>query len=367
MLHPIDAGRNIPADYQAYPTRMNGFVSDDAAGVFQITERYKLADRKIKAGCELFRAGEKGDAIYSFIEGWVALYNLLEDGRRQILQFALPGTVLAFVPSRGGVMNYGALALTNAVVSVTTHERLGRISLDNPEIGMRLAGLISQDRNLAYDQLSSIGCCAARERVAHLLLDLFIRCRMRWPGHCIEEMHLPLTQEHIGDATSLTGVHVNRVLRELREDGIVEFHYRRLRIMNPDKLADVAGIDPRAALLWLKDPPASGARGHHQHNGGVQAPVRVIGCNNIAEKPDERKAFRVGPRGRVEGDKIIPINVDRLRAKKVIIVKGRTMIASGAIKNREVGERISRGAMTPSRPIRLAQKYSPRSSAAINV
>jgi hypothetical protein len=68
-------------------------------------------------------------------------------------------------------------------------------------------------------------------------------------------MLLPLTQEDIGDATGLTNVHVNRILRDLREEGVVEFHYRRLRIINPDKLADVAGVDPRVAVWrpWIDD------------------------------------------------------------------------------------------------------------------
>lgn len=63
-------------------------------------------------------------------------------------------------------------------------------------------------------------------------------------------MHLPLTQEHIGDATGLTGVHVNRVLRDLKKDGVLEFHYRRLRILDPDRLVDIAGIDPHLLLPW---------------------------------------------------------------------------------------------------------------------
>ena len=60
------------------------------------------------------------------------------------------------------------------------------------------------------------------------LLELFVRYRAHWPGHRAEEMQLPLTQEHIADATGLTGVHVNRVLGELRGEGIVQFHYRKL-------------------------------------------------------------------------------------------------------------------------------------------
>ncbi len=54
-------------------------------------------------------------------------------------------------------MHYSAQALTDAVVCIISHEKLGRLCRDNPEIGMRLAGLISQDRSLAYDHLSNIG------------------------------------------------------------------------------------------------------------------------------------------------------------------------------------------------------------------
>jgi hypothetical protein len=75
-------------------------------------------------------------------------------------------------------------------------------------------------------------------------------------------MHLPLTQEHIGDATGLTGVHVNRVLRDLRSDGVLEFHYRRLRVLDPDKLVEVAGIDPHVALSWMRDDGSDAVADH---------------------------------------------------------------------------------------------------------
>ena len=120
-----------------------------ALGLLSAIVCHKSADRKIKAGYDLFRMGERGEAIYSLVDGWVALYNLLDDGRRQILQFTLPGTVLAFPPARGGMMSYGAQALTDAVVGVIPHETLGRLCQANPELGIQIAGLISQDRGLA--------------------------------------------------------------------------------------------------------------------------------------------------------------------------------------------------------------------------
>ena len=267
---------------QSCPAPVTCFEQNRAGDVSHVVSLYRSADREIEAGCDLFRFGERGEAIYSLVDGWIALYNLQEDGRRQILQFAPPGTILAFVPTRGAALGYSAQALTDAVVHIVPHEKLGRLFREFPDAGMQLAGLIAQDRSLAYDQLSCIGRSSARGRVAHLLLELFVRCRMRWPGHRSEEMHLPLTQEHIGDATGLTGVHVNRVLRDLRKEGIVEFHYRRLRILNPDKLVDVAGIDPHVALPWINDELSGGVvagrPNGRDHEVGPQLPRSVCGC-----------------------------------------------------------------------------------------
>ena len=273
MSNLMNTARTIPKDRQAYPALVERPDLDRAADVLHVASQYKSADRAIKAGCDLFRLGERGEAVYSLVDGWAALYILLEDGRRQILQFAPPGSVLAFVPTQGAMMNYSAQALTDTVISVIPHAKIGRLFREHPEIGMQLAGLIAQDRSLAYDHLSSIGRSSARKRVAHLLLELFIRCRMRWPGHRGEEMHLPLTQEHIGDATGLTGVHVNRVLRDLWKERILEFHYRRLRILNPDKLVDIAGIDPHATLSWINEDSSDEVVADHRKKGATTAHV----------------------------------------------------------------------------------------------
>lgn len=230
--------------------RISARMQDLEGRPLNVLERAR-SKRVIKAGCDLFRSGERGQAIYNLVDGWVILYNLLEDGHKQILHFALPGTILAFVSSGEAVMNFSAQALTDVVVNVIPHKDLNRLSRNDPEIGLRLAGLISRDRGLAYDHLSSIGRRSARERVAFLLLELFVRSRLRWPSHRGEEIELPLTQEHMGDAIGLTGVHVNRVLRELCKKEIAEFHYRHLRILNPERLADEARIDRHIAASWI--------------------------------------------------------------------------------------------------------------------
>ena len=257
MTGKTGSSNNIPVDCGTCRARVDGLCEGCGPEVVRIIAGYKSGDRAFKSGQHLINIGEPCRELLNVVDGWILLYNLLEDGRRQILYFALPGAVLGLFPARDGTSTYGAQALTDAVVCVIPRQNLAPLSARHPEVALRLSEIASRDLSLAYDHLTSIGRRSARERVAHLLLELYIRYRAQWPGHRIEEMRLPLTQEHIGDATGLTGVHVNRVLADLRKEGIIEFHYRRLVILDPDKLVDVAGIDPHLALSWTGRSPRS--------------------------------------------------------------------------------------------------------------
>lgn len=267
MATSTKSSGKIPVDCATCQARLDGLCKGYASEVAHTVAGYKSGDREVTAGQDLFRAGEPCDAIYNLVEGWMFRYNLLPDGRRQILDFVLPGAVLGFQPAHGQMMTYSAQALTDAIVCVVPHKALGPISRQHPEIGLRLAGLIARDRSLAFDHLTSVGQQSAHERVAHLILELFVRCRSQWPGHRIEEMHLPLTQEHVGDATGLTGVHVNRVLGDLRNDGILKFCYRRLTILDPDRLVDMAGFDPELLLSWIRQGAPEKSAGDGPHGG----------------------------------------------------------------------------------------------------
>src|SRR3546814_19182493 len=70
----------------------NGPVVDDGADALRLLHGLHGADRRIEAGQELFGVGARFDAVCNLIDGWVALYTLLEDGRRQLVQFVLPSS-----------------------------------------------------------------------------------------------------------------------------------------------------------------------------------------------------------------------------------------------------------------------------------
>jgi CRP-like cAMP-binding protein len=82
----------------------------------------------LRAGQDLFGLGEPCDAIYNLIEGWMFRYGLHEDGRRQILDFVLPGAVLGFHSAPSAVTTFGIEALTDATLCVIPHRALEPLS-----------------------------------------------------------------------------------------------------------------------------------------------------------------------------------------------------------------------------------------------
>lgn len=222
-----------------------------ALEIASVIAGHRVGEKDVRAGQDIIAPGDPCDTIYHLVRGWVFLYGLLQDGRRQILHFALSGAVLGADLADSGTSTYGVQALTESRLWALPHKSLRPLSRDHPEIGLELARLAARDRTLTYDRLTSIAQGSARKRVAQLLLELFVRARAQWPEQRRQKMHLPLTQEHIGDATGLTSVHVNRVLSALRDDGVLHFHYRRLTILDPDRLVKTADIEPRLARSWL--------------------------------------------------------------------------------------------------------------------
>lgn len=234
----------------ACPARRNGLCSELSSPELQQIEAVKSCDRQVLAGKDIFAPGTSDNEIYNLLTGWAFRYIRLEDGRRQILDFLLPGAMIGFQPGPKAKASYGAQALTDTTVCVLPHDGMVAFANEVPKIGLHLASMLSRDQSLAYDHLMSIGKQSAHRRVARLILELFVRYHTLWPDQQIGEMRMPLTQDHIGDALGLTGIHVNRVLRDLRESGVFEFRYKRLYVLSFDKLITIAETDQHLMTNW---------------------------------------------------------------------------------------------------------------------
>ncbi len=202
----------------------------------------RVAGRSLAAGQDVFSQGEECGEVFTIVEGWVFLYELLEDGRRQILQFGLPGDFIGLRPG-GRPSGFGAQAIGPVRLCVMPRHQLLELARRRPQLACDLLGIFARGEAQTYERLTALGRKTALERVATLLLELFCRIRRRAPDMAGEILRLPLTQIHIADALGLTPVHVSRTLGVLRQAGILAFGGGTFRILAPDRLVAIAGID----------------------------------------------------------------------------------------------------------------------------
>ena len=204
---------------------------------------FSSGERTFSAGVDLFLEGAPWNQLYTVLTGWMFMYKLLEDGRRQITKIVLPGDFIGFQPDLEAPMDHSIQTLTKARVCVFPRHHVLELFKEHPDMAIRLSGMISRDVAMAHERLTSIGRRSALERVSYFLLELFYRVRLRHPEPVGSTIPMPLTQEHIGDALGLTSVHVNRTLRELRQQDLIKISKRTLHVINPDRLADIAGFE----------------------------------------------------------------------------------------------------------------------------
>ena len=113
--------------------------------------------------------------IYNLVSGWVCLQQDLEDGRRQILRFILPGELFGHEPAGMTTMSHAAQALTNASTCVIPTRRVTELRAAYPDFSDRFVWMLERDSLLTMDHLTSLGRRNALERTAHLLLELAVR------------------------------------------------------------------------------------------------------------------------------------------------------------------------------------------------
>lgn len=202
--------------------------------------------RRLAAEVEIFRQGEIAQEFYIIVDGWICLYKLLPDGRRQNIKFALPGDLIGFAVDSGEEIDYFAITVTPVVLDVVRGADMAQRFMREPQLMRRIARYMLREQMSARDQLISIARMSALERVAYLLYDTVKRALKR-PPRPGDQLILPLTQEMIGDAVGLTAVHVNRMVSRLRRDGLLSLHGGHLTLHRPEQLARLASVLPQTS------------------------------------------------------------------------------------------------------------------------
>jgi CRP-like cAMP-binding protein len=192
---------------------------------------------------ELRRAGEETSTVQVVVDGWAARYRLVRDGGRVILGYLLPGDVCEPHARHVGAIDHGILTLTTVAVAEMAADQFAAVLDGNPALAAAHGQALATDEAVLREWLVNVGARSAYQRVAHLLCEL--EARLAKIG-CVEAsgFDMPLTQEFIGNTLGLTTIHTNRVIQQLRADGLIVFGRRRLMILDLDRLRSAADFHP---------------------------------------------------------------------------------------------------------------------------
>ena len=202
----------------------------------------KAVSRTIRPGQEIVSEGKRCTSVFLITEGIAIRYRILRDGQRQILSFVLPGDFAGGRSCFFETALYSIKALTPTVVSPIPLPRLIGLFDTHPGLAAKLFGLFACEPAILAEHLITVGRRSALERVAHFLLELLIRLQLI--GLADERSYrLPLTQETISDALGLSIPYVNRVLQQLRRDGLVTIKDQLVVIENIEELSALADFE----------------------------------------------------------------------------------------------------------------------------
>lgn len=217
------------------------------------TERQALArldqrERSVRRGGTLQRERDRAAELFVLRRGMMMSYLLLDDGGRQILRFFFPGDVMGLSGAIYRETPETLCAVTECAVSVFDRGALAQMAEQHPRLALVFLATNQAERVAITDRLAAVGRASAKARVGGLLLELNERLGDQ------DSFVLPLTQEEIGDATGLTSVHVNRMLRQLEQEGLVARDGNRVTLRDPRALARDSGFVDRMTgldLSWL--------------------------------------------------------------------------------------------------------------------
>jgi CRP-like cAMP-binding protein len=218
-----------------------------ACGSFKTVSQNELAfinDMKrdhlsLPAGTEIIQADQESSELYTLYSGWAFRFKTLPDGRRQILNFLLPGDLLGLQAAMFDAAQHGIEALTDVELCLLPRRKVWELFGKMPELAFDVTWLGSREESHVDENLLSAGQRNAAERIAALIVILYKRADAL-ALVTDRTFAFPLSQQHIADALGLSLVHTNKTLARLRRMGMYTQTNGSLTLTNPGVLERVA-------------------------------------------------------------------------------------------------------------------------------
>ncbi|HEX8382096.1 MAG TPA: Crp/Fnr family transcriptional regulator [Sphingomonas sp.] len=204
--------------------------------------------RDYPADYRFIRARAELDHSTLIIEGWACRYKDVRSGQRQITELHVAGDFADLHSFTLKHLDHDVMTLTPTRVAIVPHDALRTITERFPHLTRLYWFNTNLDAAIHREWELSLGRRTALARLANLICELGVRLGI--VGLTDEDgFDLPLTQTDLADCLGLTNIHVNRMLKELREQGMVEVQAGRVTIFDTAKLRHVAEFDPTYLYL----------------------------------------------------------------------------------------------------------------------
>ena len=214
-----------------------------ADGEVALIESLKREQIVVPADRIVIHEGQSDAPLYTLFSGWAFRFKTLSDGRRQILNFLLPGDFIGVQQRMGDASAHGVQTLTDAMLCVFRRDAVWELHRSAPTLGFGVTWLTAHEESLVDDTLLSVGRRSAEERIATLLVVLYKRAAALLPdGDAHAGVPFPLTQQHIADGLGLSLVHTNKTLRKLERRGLHRIEGGRLHLLDVRALTRIADL-----------------------------------------------------------------------------------------------------------------------------
>ena len=196
--------------------------------------RFKKGELAVEKGATVLVEGSHSAHLYTVLSGWGFRYKLISDGRRQILNYNMPGDLIGLQGSLLGEMQHSIEALSQMLLCVFEREKLPELYRNYPGLAYDITWIASREERMLDENLLSIGRRTALERAAYLLAFLSERARsVSVTGKAVE---IPVTQQHVADTLGLSLVHTNKTLRKLTDRKLIRWRDGGCSVLDLDGL-----------------------------------------------------------------------------------------------------------------------------------
>ena len=199
--------------------------------------------RPFEAGHYVVWDGDRPQHCGVLLGGYAARHKNVGDGGRQIFSVHMRGDVLDLQNSLLGRADHNVQMITDGEVALIPVEAIRDIAATRPAVGMAMWYETLVEASIFREWITNVGRRDARTRLCHLLCEIALRVEAVGLGDR-RDFTLPMTQEQLADATSLTSIHVNRTLQGLSADGLIVRSRRSVTVPDWARLAEAGDFSP---------------------------------------------------------------------------------------------------------------------------